>query len=143
MKQRLIGRMIFATALGASVALATAAFAEEPVARDCKTQLGILHQDLTAENIPAHFKEEWKPYSFSAHLGWGNPSGKQVVVGKGGHKHTMAELRVMNDHMKKAMRACEKGEEGDAALHINAVRAIFRLRELDSSQHGELTPPSK
>jgi hypothetical protein len=126
MKSPILRSVLFAAGLVATSALATSAFAQTAAAPDCKSQLEALSKDIAATG-----------------LGTPDKPGGGVVRGRKGHSHTGAEMTVMQDHLRAAQRACSAGEEHDAMLHMDVVRAVVHLAEVQHPDSHHYTKPKK
>ncbi len=47
-----------------------------------------------------------------------------------GHAHTGGEVNVMLQQLGRAARSCKAGEEHEAMLRMDAVRAIMKFAEI-------------
>lgn len=52
------------------------------------------------------------------------------VYGAAGHAHTGGEISFMRQQLGKAARSCKAGEEHEAMLRMDAVRAIMKFAEI-------------
>lgn len=52
------------------------------------------------------------------------------VQGAAGHTHTGGEVNFMRQQLGKAARSCKAGEEHEAMLRMDAVRAIMKFTEI-------------
>lgn len=71
------------------------------------------------------------------------PPGKPAqgrVYGAAGHTHTGGEVSFMRQQLGKAARSCKAGEEHEAMLRMDAVRAIMKFAEIQhpASHHYAL-----
>ena len=139
-------KTMFAVAAVALMAIAaTPAFAQPKSEQGCEAQLAALHKDFGATGISPHVKQEWMTPAFSAHLGWHpRPNPNTVVSGNDGHEHTVAQLTVIRDQMRTAMRLCKDGNNPEAMLRIDFIRHMMTLPELQHlGAHVLEVPPSE
>ena len=71
-------------------------------------------------------------------IGFVNPKqNAQIVEGQGGHVHTGAQVQYMKTQMTMASHLCKKGEEHEAMLRMDVVRAWLKLPEVQHpAEHG-------
>ena len=65
------------------------------------------------------------------------------VYGAAGHTHTGGEVDFMRQQLGKAARSCKAGEEHEAMLRMDAVRAIMKFAEIaHPASHHYVVPRS-
>jgi hypothetical protein len=69
----------------------------------------------------------------------------QRIEGKGnGHRHVSAEVRYMRKQIGLAAQLCKEGNEHEAMLRMDVVRAWLRLPEVEHPpEHGYIPPAKK
>ena len=80
---------------------------------DCKKQIDDLNRDWAATGLPAPDKP-----------------GQTRVAGKKGHEHTGAEVTYMRNQRMKAAHLCQEGNEHEAMLRMDVIRAWLKLPEV-------------
>lgn len=106
----------FGIALGVAVLFGTvsANAADAPLQQQtCSQELTVLSGQWDAIGLPAP----------------GKP-GQGRVYGGAGHVHTGGEVNFMRQQLGKAARACKAGQEHEAMLRMDAVRAIMKFSEI-------------
>ena len=68
---------------------------------------------------------------------------QQIVVGKGGHVHTGPEVLYMKKQITFAAHLCKSGNEHEAMLRMDVVRAWLKLPEVEHPPEHAYTPPAK
>jgi hypothetical protein len=87
----------------------------------------------------ADLKKEWDAISFPS-----ANQNAQIVRGKRGHVHTGGQVQYMRNQMHFAAHLCDKGEEHEAMLRMDVVRAWLKLPEVQHpEEHGYKQPAKK
>jgi len=69
--------------------------------------------------------------------------GQSRVEGRGGHNHTGGEVDFMEQQLGKAAKSCKAGQEHEAMLRMDAVRAIMKFAEIPHpASHHYVSPRS-
>lgn len=84
-----------------------------PQEQNCSQELVVLSNQWDAAGLPSPAKP-----------------GQSRVNGRSGHTHTSGEISFMREQLGKAARACEGGNEHEAMLRMDAVRAIMKFAEV-------------
>ena len=147
MNTRSISRLAFAAVLGVFASSVLAACAEVAMSQDCVTQLDALHKDIDSTGIAALPEGESEIYSFSRSKGWGRTRvpPNTVMTDKHGHAHThtVADLTVIRDQMAIAVQLCKEGQDHEAMLRMDEIRALMKLPEVGHpASHNYTKPPS-
>ena len=67
--------------------------------------------------------------------------GQARVDGRGGHAHTAGEVSFMRNQIGRAARLCKDGNEHEAMLRMDVVRAILKLAEVQHpTAHNYVAP---
>ena len=67
--------------------------------------------------------------------------GQPRVNGRGGHSHTAGEVNFMRNQIGRAARLCKDGNEHEAMLRMDVVRAILKLAEVQHpAAHNYVIP---
>ena len=95
------------------------------------TGTGAIAQQNCAQQLD-DLTNEWNA------IGFVNPKqNAQIVEGSGGHVHTGAQVQYMKTQMTMAGHLCKKGEEHEAMLRMDVVRAWLKLPEVQHPpEHG-------
>ena len=65
------------------------------------------------------------------------------VAGRGGHVHSGGEVTFMRGQFNRAARLCKDGNEHEAMLRMDVVRAILKLSEVQHPAGHNYTPPAR
>lgn len=65
------------------------------------------------------------------------------VAGTGGHVHTGGEVTFMREQFNRAAHLCKDGNEHEAMLRMDIVRAILNLSEVQHPAAHNYAPPSR
>ena len=117
----------FHIALGAAILLGAApanAVEATPQQQTCAQELIVLGGQWDAIGLPAP----------------GKPA-QGRVYGAAGHTHTGGEVSFMRQQLGKAARSCKAGEEHEAMLRMDAVRAIMKFAEIAHPASHRYTAP--
>ena len=114
-------------ALGAAILLGAApakAVEAVPQQQTCAQELVVLGGQWNAVGLPTP----------------GKPA-QGRVDGTAGHTHTGGEVNFMRQQLGKAARSCEAGDEHEAMLRMDAVRAIMKFTEIAHPASHHYTLP--
>ena len=118
-------QLAFAATVLSPVQLVAAAELQ-PQQQTCAQELDVLSGQWNAAGLPIPTKP-----------------GQTRVAGRLGHTHTAGEVDFMRGQLGAAARFCKAGQEHEAMLRMDAVRAIMKFAEVaHPPSHRNLAPRS-
>ena len=102
-------KVIIASALGAVILLAT----------------GAARAENACDGEIQKTKSDWQALRLE-------PASKPMGIAKGvnGHKHITAEVASMRFHLVRAQDLCKAGNDHEALLHLDVIRAFLKIPEI-------------
>ena len=89
------------------------------------TTLGAAQAKIACNSEIGKTKSDWQAISLQ-------PASKPDVISKGvnGHAHIQSAVDSMRFHLSEATAMCKQGNDHDALLHLDIVRAFLNLPEI-------------
>lgn len=126
------------TVVAAAVALSACGTLSGAPPRECAVYLDDLHHELKATGLDPLAPDKFPPSRFLRNFP-NHEDPNKVLKGREGHTHTVADLDAMRRHLLAAKDLCGQGDEHAALLHMDVVRALHKLPEI---QHPQDHPSS-
>lgn len=123
-------KVIGMATLAATVALSACGTLPGDPPKECAVYLETLRHDLKATGLdPLAPQDKFPPSRFLRNFP-NRVDPNKVLKGKEGHTHTVADLDTMRRHLLAARDLCDQGDEHAALLHMDVVRALHKLPEI-------------
>jgi hypothetical protein len=87
--------------------------------------LGVARSENTCNSEIEKTKAEWQALALQ-------PASKPGAISRGvkGHEHIQSAVDSMRFHLAEATRLCKQGQDHEALLHLDVVRAFLQLPEI-------------